>query len=82
MSQFYEIDTNNGKKVVFSPTGEPADAYAGIEVKLINDLPELVAIINKEYATSLLHYQSPEKIDIQRLLIRCVTTYLKTKEII
>lgn len=81
MAKFFEIETDNGKEVRFVPDGSAQNAEGGMIVRLVNDLPALVAILNDEYTTSLLHYQDESKVDIQKLLNRSIQKYLKNKEI-
>jgi len=81
MAKFFEIETDEGKEVRFVPDENASNVEAGLLVTLITDLPKLVAMINEEYATSLIHYQDEKKIDIQKLLNRSIKKYLTNKEI-
>lgn len=80
-TKFYKLETDEGEEIVYVPSGNPEEVESGVLVTLINDLPSLIEILNKEYSTSLLHYQDESKIDIQKLLVRVVRKYLN-KEII
>lgn len=81
MANFYEVETDNGKEVRFVPDGKAENAESGMIVQLVNDLPALVAILNEEYSTQLLHYQREDKVDVQKLLNRVIKKYLTNKEI-
>lgn len=77
MSQFYAIEKSGTKEVVFVPDGNIDKVGEGVVVKLINNPTEFIELLNNEYSTALLHYQSDEKIDLQRMLVRTVRKYLE-----
>lgn len=77
MSQFYAIEKFGEREVVFVPDGDVNKVEQGVVIKLINDPQKFIDYLNKEYSTALLHYQSEDRIDVQRLLVRTVRKYLE-----
>jgi len=77
MSNYYSLETNEGNVTVYVPDGNPEKVESGIPVSFIANAPLFIKMLNDNYGTMLLHYQSSERIDVQRLINRTVQQYLK-----
>jgi hypothetical protein len=76
-NKYFKVESNNGNETVYVPDGDINNVEAGIPVLFIAQAPLFIKLLNEEYGTMLLHYQSSEKVDVQRLIIRTVRKYLK-----
>lgn len=75
-NKYFTKETNKGDETVYVPDGNVANIEAGIPVLFIANAPLFIELLNRNYGTMLLHYQSADKIDVQRLINRTVREYL------
>lgn len=75
-NKYFTKETNKGDETVYVPDGNVENIEAGIPVLFIANAPLFIELLNRNYGTMLLHYQSADKIDVQRLINRTVREYL------
>ena len=76
-NKYFNVESNNGNETVYVPDGDVNNVDAGIPVTFIAQAPLFIKLLNENYGTMLLHYQSAEKIDVQRLFTRTIRQYLE-----
>lgn len=77
MNRYYRMEKNEGNETVYIPDGNIENIESGVPVSFIANAPLFIKILNESYGEMLLHYQDSSKIDVQRLLTRCVRKYLE-----
>lgn len=77
MNKYFNLESNEGDVTVYVPSGDVNSIEAGIPVNFVANAPLFIELLNKNYGTMLLHYQSSEKIDVQRLFTRTIRQYLE-----
>lgn len=76
MNKYYNLEKNEGNMTVYVPDGDVNKVENGIPVLFVANAPLFIKMLNENYGTMLLHYQSSDKIDVQRLINRTVQQYL------
>ncbi len=76
-NKYFNVESNNGNNTVYVPDGDANHIESGIPVEFVANAPLFIELLNKNYGTMLLHYQSAEKIDVQRLFTRTIRQYLE-----
>lgn len=76
-NKYFNKETSKGDEVVYVPDGNAENIEAGVPISFIANAPLFIELLNKNYGITLLHYQSADKIDLQRLIIRTVREYLE-----
>lgn len=77
MNKYFNLESNEGNVTVYVPDGNVQNVEAGIPVSFVANAPLFIKLLNENYGTMLLHYQSSEKIDVQRLFTRTIRQYLE-----
>lgn len=80
MPKYYQMESNEGNVTVFVPDGNVQNVESGLPVSFIANAPLFIKMLNENYGESLLHYQSAERVDVQRLIVRTVRQYLNAIE--
>lgn len=80
MNKYFNLESNEGNNTVYVPDGNISNVEAGVPVKFVANAPLFIELLNKNYGVMLLHYQSAEKIDVQRLFTRTIRQYLEEIE--
>ena len=80
MNKYFSLETNEGNSTVYVPDGDVSNIEIGIPVRFVANAPLFIELLNKNYGVMLLHYQSAEKIDVQRLFTRTIRQYLEEIE--
>lgn len=76
-NKYFNVESNEGNVTVYVPDGNVQNVEAGIPVSFVANAPLFIKLLNENYGTMLLHYQSAEKIDVQRLFTRTIRQYLE-----
>lgn len=76
-NKYFNVESNEGNNTVYVPDGDVANVESGVPVKFVANAPLFIKLLNENYGTMLLHYQSAEKIDVQRLFTRTIRQYLE-----
>lgn len=76
-NKYFNVESNEGNVTVYVPDGNVQNVEAGIPVSFVANAPLFIKLLNENYGTMLLHYQSSEKIDVQRLFTRTIRQYLE-----
>lgn len=79
-NKYFNLETNEGDSTVYVPDGNANNVESGVPVKFLANAPLFITLLNKNYGVMLLHYQSAEKINVQRLFSRTVQQYLEEIE--
>lgn len=77
MNKYFNLESNEGNNTVYVPDGDVTNVESGVPVKFVANAPLFIELLNKNYGVMLLHYQSAEKIDVQRLFTRTIRQYLE-----
>jgi hypothetical protein len=76
-NKYFNVESNEGNVTVYVPDGNVQNVEAGIPVSFVANAPLFIKLLNENYGTMLLHYQSSERIDVQRLFTRTIRQYLE-----